>query len=141
MKDLLDSPLAWFIAVLLIGALLLSLFLHGAVSNIKNVIAEHAKIYAISYIKGGCLILIAVGTGFKETFGPITTAQAATFAWWDWVIKFSAPILAGLAVLAAFLDQSVQRANVVKDAKVAASSPSAPPFPIAPVTKPPTIDP
>lgn len=100
----------------------LGLIFKGALLNVANYSAEHAKVYAGAYVKAGCLIAIAIGTTFKEVFQPVTVEQAATFAWWDWVIKFSAPLLSGLAVLSAFLDRSLQRLDEKKNG-------TKPPFP------------
>jgi hypothetical protein len=74
----------------------------------------HAELYAVAYCKASCLILLAMGTTFKETWQPVTAAEAGNWQWWDWAIHFLAPLLSGLAVLGAFLDRSMQRADEVK---------------------------
>lgn len=124
-----STPFTWFLIVMLSVALLLWLFLRDAVNNIKNVIAEHAKVYFVAYVKGGGLIALAMIAGFKEAFQPVTAAMADKFEWWDWAIKFSAPLAGGIAVLVAFLDQSKARADAVKEERIKEGL-SAAPFPI-----------
>jgi cytochrome bd-type quinol oxidase subunit 2 len=132
-KSVLDSSLAWFLAFTCIIVGVAWLFLRGTISKLRDFIAARASIYAVAYAKGGCLIALAVGTTFKEVFQPITIEQAAHFAWWDWVIKFSAPVLSGLSVLAAFLDQSAQRA---RDANTVVNGGTKPPFAVAQTDQP-----
>jgi hypothetical protein len=120
------SPAAIFLcsSALLLGIVVVWLC-RPVIKAVGNFAQTHAQIYAQAYIKASCLILIAMGTTFKETWQPITKAQAADFAFWDWLIKIEAPLLSGLAVLSAFLDQSMQRAKEVKvaqDSKIADGS-------------------
>lgn len=90
---------------------------------------SHFQLYGVAYVKGACLILLAVGGTFKETWAPITAEQASQFAVWDWIIKLSAPLLAGISVLAAFLDRSMQSAD---DKKAEQDARTNPPFPRTP---------
>jgi len=71
----------------------------------------HAATYALSYIKGAALILIASGACFTETFGNLTPTDAAGWQWWDWAVAFWKPVAAGLATMVAFLDNSMGRAK------------------------------
>lgn len=119
-------PLIVFASIFLVMVIGLVYFLRGALFSITTVAAQHAKIYAVSYVKGSCLVLISMGSTFKETWQPVTLAQAQTFQWWDYVIKFEAPLLAGLSVLAAFLDSSKNKADEVA-AKVDPIIPAKPP--------------
>ncbi len=82
----------------------------------------HLELYFAAYLKATCLVLLAMGGTFKETWQPVTLAQTANWAPWDWVIHFLAPLLSGLAVISAFLDRSMQRADEVK-AKTASNTP------------------
>lgn len=86
---------------------------------------QHFEVYAWAYIKCLCLVTLAIGGTFKETWQSITVEQAAKFAVWDWMIHLTAPILSGVTVLSAFLDHSMQRADEAKAAKTG----TAPPFP------------
>lgn len=87
---------------------------------------QHFEVYAWAYIKCLCLVTLAVGGTFKETWSSITVDQAAHFAVWDWIIHLAAPLLSGVTVLSAFLDHSMQRAD---EAKAARTVTTAPPFP------------
>jgi hypothetical protein len=97
-------------------------FLRGALFSVTSQAAQHASRYAIAYVKGGALIIIAMLAAFEQAFQPLTAELAARLSWWDWAILFFKPIAAGFAVLVAFLDKS------------AASAPPAgntqPPFPV-----------
>lgn len=100
------GPFIAFITLLL-GFVFAGLwFFRTTLKNLAATAAEHSKIYALPYCKGAILVTIAVGNTFKEVFQPLTKEMVANFQWYDWVIKFSAPMLAGLAVAAAFLDKS-----------------------------------
>ncbi len=85
-------------------------FFRGTLAELGNAAKDHAKLYAVAYAKGGALILIATGASFDETFKSLTKMEAMDLPWWIWVSLFWKPIGAGLAVLVAFLDRSVQRA-------------------------------
>lgn len=108
-----DLILAIFLCLCVLTLGLPMFFFRQTLTILASSAAEHAKLYATSYCKGGALIAMAMMSTFKETFQPITIEQAQHFAWWDWVIKFQAPILSGLAVLVAFLDTSAQRAREI----------------------------
>lgn len=111
--------------VILIGAIW---FLRGAIFAVTSQAAEHAKTYAIAYVKGGALVAIAMLAAFEQAFHPLTTEMALKLAWWDWAILFFKPLAAGLAVIVAFLDRSVTRAKEEKAA-------TTPPF-VQPVIPP-----
>ncbi len=113
-----NAPFVAFLLLLVLIVFGSVWFFKDTIKELRDLAKEHVGSYAIVYVKGGTLILIAVGTSFKEVFQPITATQADSFAWWDWVIKFSAPIISGLAVLAAFLDRSAanaQKNQAIKD--------------------------
>lgn len=76
---------------------------------------SHFKIYAMAYLKVSCLMTLAMGGTFKETWQSVTAADAARWAVWDWMIHLIAPVLSGVAVLSAFLDRSMQRADEAKE--------------------------
>lgn len=122
-----NAPFIAFVLLLVFLVMGSVWFFKDTLKELRELAKEHVGSYAIVYVKGGTLILIAVGTSFKEVFQPITALQADNFAWWDWVIKFSAPIISGLAVLAAFLDRSAATAKQNQQVK----EDSAPP-PIVP---------
>lgn len=126
-----NAPFIAFILLLVLIAFGSVWFFKDTLKELRDLAAQHVGAYAIVYVKGGTLILIAVGTSFKEVFQPITAAQASNFAWWDWVIKFSAPIISGLAVLAAFLDRSAATAQVKQKVKDDGPAPAATPPPPA----------
>lgn len=89
---------------------------------------SHFKIYAMAYLKVGCLMTLAMGGTFKETWQSVTSADAARWAVWDWMIHLIAPVLSGVAVLSAFLDRSMQRADEAKE-KAGSTRPPFPPIP------------
>lgn len=111
-----DTLIAFASAVLLLAVVFAWVF-RATFGSLIDQAAQHSKTYATAYVKAGCLILITMGNTFKETFQPLTTEMVRSFAWWDWVIKLGAPILAGLAVMVAFLDRSMERADASKTAK------------------------
>lgn len=79
--------------------------------------AEMVPGYAMAYLKCAVSMIIAAGICFRETWQPVTEAQAATFQPWDWMIFIGAPVLAALMNLNAFLDRSLERADAAKAAK------------------------
>lgn len=127
-----NSPFLLFSSACLISAAFIGWFFRGALSSLRGIASDHAKTYAVAYVKGGCLVLIAMGSAFKETFQPLTIEQANRMEWWDWAIAFFSPLLAGLAVLAAFLDRSTQRASEDKASEDKAKALTAPPFQVQP---------
>lgn len=112
-----DSPFIAFLALILVFVFAALWFFRTTLKNLADTAAEHSKVYALPYVKGGILVAIAVGNTFKEVFQPLTKAMVDNFAWYDWVIKFSAPLLAGLAVAAAFLDRSFGNAQAKTEDK------------------------
>lgn len=100
-----------FIGLMAIGAGAAGWFLRQTIGVLAKEAAEHAKVYSLAYAKGATLISIAVITGFDENFRNLTSEEAAAYQWWNWTIIFMKPLLSGLAVFAAFLDRSVQRAQ------------------------------
>lgn len=123
-----DTLISFAAAVLLLSVVFAWVF-RATFRSLIDQAAQHSKTYATAYIKAGCLILITMGNTFKETFQPLTVEMVKSFAWWDWVIKLGAPILAGLAVLVAFLDRSMQRADEAKAAKSDDSTKQVAPLP------------
>ena len=107
-------PVICFCSSVLLLAIAVVWMLRPVIKGIGDFAKTHAQLYAVAYLKGACLILLAMGGTFKETWQPITSAQTVNWAWWDWAIHFLAPLLSGLAVLSAFLDRSMQRADEVK---------------------------
>jgi len=120
------TPLVIFVGSFICVVLCAGYFLRGAIFSITNIAAQHAKIYAVAYVKGGSLILLAMFAAFEKSFQPLTIDQAAHLAWWDWIILFLSPLVAGLSVLVAFLDKSKDRADEVA-AKVDPIIPAKPP--------------
>jgi hypothetical protein len=104
-------PLYTFLSIiaLIIGGALW--FFRGAIFAVSTAAAEHAKVYAVAYVKGGALVSIAMLSSFDETFRNLTRDTAATLPWWGWAVLFFKPLSAALAVLAAFLDRSITRAK------------------------------
>lgn len=99
---------------LLIMALLFAstyYLLRGTVNELRQSAAEHARAYAVVYVKGSALVMLAMFSSFDESFRPLTREVADKQAWWDWAILFSKPMAAGLAVVVAFLDRSAERAR------------------------------
>lgn len=101
-----DSPLIIFAASFLAIALLLWFFLRDALKSIATQAKVHAQTFALAYVKGGALIIIAMLSSFEQAFQPLTAEMATHLSWWDWAILFFKPIAAGFAVLVAFLDKS-----------------------------------
>lgn len=99
-------------------------FLRGAIFSISNVAASHAKTYALAYVKGGSLILIASFASFEQAYWALDPPFRDSMTWAPYMIFFSKPITGGLAVLVAFLDRSTQRAT--EEAGKATAAPFAP---------------
>lgn len=99
-------------------------FLRGALFSVTSVAAQHASKYAIAYVKGSALIIIAMLAAFEQAFQPLTAELAARLSWWDWAILFFKPIAAGFAVLVAFLDKSASTATQP-------AGTTTPPFPVS----------
>lgn len=118
----------WIFVAAAVGLIVAAVFfLRSAIgASIITAASAHARIYAVAYVKGAVLILIAMISSFDEAFHPLTVEQAASLAWWDWAILFLKPVAAGCAVLVAFLDRSTQRATE------AASGATRAPFPAQP---------
>lgn len=111
------SALIVFLSSVLLLAIAFAWAFRDTFRSLIDQAAEHSKAYAMAYFKAACLILITMGNTFKETFQPLTAEMMSQFMWSDWVIKLGAPILAGLAVMVAFLDRSMERADASKAAK------------------------
>lgn len=107
-------------------------FLRGTLNKLSLTAAEHAQVFALAYVKLGALVTLAMLTSFNETFRDLTSEIAASYAWWNWAIAFSKPIISGIAVVIAFLDQSSSRAREKADGIRAAKGISTPPFPSNP---------
>lgn len=103
--------LAIFLAIVLTVAGLAGYLLRGTWAELAKQAQLHAAAYAVSYLKGTALILIAGGACFTETFGSLTAAEAASWQWWDWMVAFWKPVAAALACMVAFLDQSASAAK------------------------------
>ncbi len=103
-----------FCSSVLLLAIIVVWLLRPVIRGLGNYAKTHAELYASAYLKCACLVLLSMGTTFKETWQPVTITQAANWAWWDYAIHFLAPLLSGLAVLSAFLDRSMQRADEAK---------------------------
>lgn len=99
-------------------------FFRATIRDLQKLAAQHARQYAVAYIKGGALVAIAVGAAFDETFKDLTHELAAAMPWWGWATLFWKPIGAGLAVIVAFLDRSAQHAT---DKNTQASTTQSPP--------------
>ncbi len=112
-----DTPFLAFIGLMLVFIFSGLWFFRTTLKSLSDTAAEHAKTYALPYCKGLILVTIAVGNTFKEVFQPLTKEMVENFQWYDWVIKFSAPMLAGLAVAAAFLDRSFGNAQIKQEEK------------------------
>lgn len=133
-----NPSLAIFAGICLVVIGGMGFFLRGALFNITTAAAEHAKIYAVAYVKGGALILLAMLASFDENFRNLTKEAAVLLPWWGWTILYLKPIAAALAVLVAFLDRSVQRGGEEAANLKAAKSGTAPPFPSATAAPPPS---
>lgn len=101
---------AGFCAIALAVIAGMGYFLRATLSSVATVASIHAKIYAVAYVKGGALMLIAAGAAFDTGFAALPQAVQASMPWAIYVIFFWKPIAAGLSVLVAFLDRSTQRA-------------------------------
>lgn len=106
-----NYPLLAFGIVSVVGLGFLGWFLRGALFSISGLAAQHAKIYAIAYVKGGALILIAAFASFEQAYWALDEAFRNSMGWAPYVIFFSKPVTGALAVLVAFLDRSTQRAT------------------------------
>lgn len=101
-----NNSFLWFLvfcAVVWGGSLLLW---RRAIGAIGRQVAAHAKLNARAYIRGAVYVAISVGTAFKEAFEKLSSDVAAVLPWWQWLIMFMIPVLAGLVTLGAFLDNS-----------------------------------
>lgn len=123
-----NYPLITFTVIAGVLIVLLGWFLRGALFSISSIASQHAKIYAIAYVKGGALILIASFASFEQAYWALDEAFRATLAWAPYAIFFSKPITGGLAVLVAFLDRSSQRAS--EDAEKAKTGNTNPGLPV-----------
>lgn len=110
------SSLWFFLASVAAVLALIVWFLRGALLGISSTAAEHAKTYAVAYVKGGALIFIAAGTAFDQGFSSLSASLQASMPWAPYAIFFWKPVAAGLAVLVAFLDRSIVRAKEEKAA-------------------------
>lgn len=117
------DPFYAFIGLLLVTVGSVGWFLRDTIRDLRHYAERHAKTYAVAYVKGGALVLIAAGASFDETFKGMTKAAAVELPWWAWVSLFWKPIGAGLAVIVAFLDRSAQRAS---ESKTTAINPNQP---------------
>jgi len=106
-----NIPLITFVVVLLVFLGVGLWFFRGVINVLGTLAADHARVYAVSYIKGAALIAIAAGACFTETFSNLTAEEAARLSWWSWMVLFWKPIAAGLATMCAFLDRSAERAR------------------------------
>ncbi len=115
-----------FIFFVIVGAIaaFTGWFFRGALFSVSSTAAEHAKIYAVAYITGGSLILIAAIQALASAWMLLPDEMKSAMPWVPYVIFFLSPIQAGLAVLVAFLNRSTQRAG-----EEAAKKNSVPPFP------------
>lgn len=104
-------PLAVFVALALLIVLGAARFFRASLEEISGAAKEHAKLYAVAYVKGGALVALAMLASFDEAFRTLTRETAAGLSWWGWALLFFKPISAGLAVLVAFLDRSAGRAT------------------------------
>lgn len=131
-----NASLAIFVGITCIILGGLGYFFRNTFSNIETIASEHAKIYAVAYVKGGALILIAAGAAFDTGFQALSPAFQATMTWAPYAIFFWKPIAGGLAVLVAFLDRSTQRASEEAANAKAKRDGTTAPFPDAdPTTK------
>lgn len=134
-----NSPFYWFLGITLTLLGGIGYFLRGALFSISTIAAQHAKIYAVAYVKGGALIAIAAGGAFGTGYQALPPPMQASMPWAPYVIFFWLPISAGLAVLVAFLDRSAQTAT--KDAQAVGLLPPAAPLalpnPFIPAPQPP----
>lgn len=118
-----NSPLIAFSASVVVVLSLVIFFLRGALFSISSVAAAHAKAYALPYVKGGSLIMIAAFAAFEQAFWALDEPTRATMVWAVYFIFFSKPITGGLAVLVAFLDRSTQKATDEAKEEKAKSTP------------------
>lgn len=103
------NPFYVFIGFVAVLAVMLVWFANRA--DLGDALTEHAKLYVRAYAKGAALITISVISAFDESFRNLTTESAAAMSWWQWASLYFKPVLAGLAVLVAFLDRSVSEAK------------------------------
>lgn len=106
------NPLTIFI--LLVFALFAGLgwFLRGTLNVLAATAADHARSYAVAYLKISGLGGIAFINVFNECLVNLPNEQARFLPEWIWVVPlFTKPVSALLAVLVAFLDRSVARAT------------------------------
>ena len=102
---------AGFCAIALAVLAGMGYFLRATLSSVASVASIHAKIYALAYVKGGALMLIAAGAAFDTGFAALSQTVQQSMPWAIYVIFFWKPIAAALSVLVAFLDRSSQRAD------------------------------
>lgn len=100
------NPFIWFLFFCVTVGAGFVLLWRKAIGAVTMQVTEHAKLNARSYIRGSIYVAIAAGTAFKETFEKLSSDVAAVLPWWQWLIMFGAPVLAGLVTLGAFLDNS-----------------------------------
>lgn len=105
------NPLYWFIATLLVPLAVFGWVLRSTIQELANQAKEHAKNYAIAYVKFGALAYISASTAFCQAYAALPAGMQSTMPWAPYFIFFSQPAIAGLGVLVAFLDRSVQRAD------------------------------
>ena len=97
----------------------------GVINNVRMVAEDHSKTMILPYVKCGTVMVLAGAAAFREAFQPLTAEAAAHMMWWDWAIKFLAPMAAMGGVLVGFLDNSVQDAKEERAKTI-------PPFPNTP---------
>lgn len=111
------TSLIIFLSSVLLLAIAFALAFRPVFKRMVGVAADMVPTYAQAYLKCTVSMIIAAGICFRETWQPVTTAQAAGFNWWDWTIFLGAPLLAALINLNAFLDRSLERADAAKAVK------------------------
>lgn len=121
-----NYPLITFSVIGFTVLVLIGYFLRGALFSISSVAADHAKTYALPYVKGGSLIMIAAFAAFEQAYWALDENYRKTMEWAVYFIFFSKPITGGLAVLVAFLDRSTQKAT--EEAERAKTGNTPPPF-------------
>lgn len=124
------NPFFVFLGFVALLAVALIWFAHRA--DLGDTLADHARLYARAYTKGCALVTISVLSAFDESFRSLTAADAAAMSWWQWASLYFKPVLAGLAVLVAFLDRSVSEARHEPPAPAPAPEPPAAPIVVPP---------
>lgn len=106
-----NAPLIAFLGLMVLVLCGIGYFMRSALSAISSQAGVHAKKYAVSYVKGGCLMFIGAGVTFDQAYYALPDTVQSSMPWAPFVIFFWKPMAAAATVLVSFLDRSSQNAE------------------------------